>query len=113
MEVIRLLIQAGAKVDSTTRWGGHHPSLGIEFCNSNPLHVAALAGQVEIVQLLVEAGKDINGYLDFRTHRDLHTALTLALWENLNEEVAKLLIQAGADVNAPMYYYLHLVIHRS
>jgi len=101
MEVIRLLIQAGARVDATTRGGLDHPSLSIAFGHTNPLHVAALAAQAEIVELLVEAGKHINGYPDFRTHRQHNTALTLALSENLNEEVARLLIQAGADVNAP------------
>ncbi|MCY3653498.1 MAG: ankyrin repeat domain-containing protein [Cyanobacteria bacterium MAG IRC1_bin_28] len=104
MEVIRLLIQAGARVDATTRWGGDHPSLGTAFGNTNPLHVAAQAAQAEIVELLVEAGKHINGYLDFRTHRNHNTALTLALRENPNEEVARLLIQAGADVNAPVIW---------
>ncbi|MCY4173388.1 MAG: ankyrin repeat domain-containing protein [Cyanobacteria bacterium MAG CAR3_bin_5] len=102
MEVIRLLIQAGARVDATTRWGGDHPRLSVEFGNTNPLHVAAMAGQAEIVELLVEAGKHINGYPDFRTHRNLNTALTLALRESPNEKVARLLIQAGADVNAPV-----------
>ena len=100
MEVVRLLIQAGAKVDSIIRWAGRiHRNLTLS--NSNPLHVAALAGQAEIVKLLIEAGKDINGYLNFRNHRNYNNALTLALSENPNQEVAKLLIQAGADVNAP------------
>ena len=99
MEVVRLLIQAGAKVDSVTRWGNMHRSLTLS--NSNPLHVAALAGQPEIVGLLIESGQDINGYLDFRNHRDAHNALSLALRNNPNEEVAELLIQAGVDVNAP------------
>ena len=99
MEVVRLLVQAGANVGAVTRWGNMHGELTLS--NSNPLHVAALAGQAEIVGLLIEAGKDINGYLNFRNHRNAHNALSLALQNNPNEEVAKLLIQAGADVNAP------------
>ena len=98
IDIIRALIKAGAKVDSFTRWGRMHEDLN--FSSATPLHVAAMAGRPEIVRLLIEAGKDINGYLDFRNHRNYHTALSLALEENPNQEVAKLLIQAGADVNA-------------
>ena len=103
MDVVRALIEAGAKVDSFTRSEG--TSRGFmhrnrNFSNATPLHVAAMAGHPEIVRLLIEAGKDINGYLDFRNHRNYHTALSLALKEKPNQEVAKLLIQAGADVNA-------------
>ena len=101
MEVLKSLIKAGAKVDSITRWGRRWEKDGAyTLSNSSPLHVAALAGQPDIVGLLVEAGKDVNGYLDFRNHRNTHTALALALIENPNEAVAMLLIQAGANVNA-------------
>ena len=72
----------------------------LNFSSATPLHVAAVAGQPEIVRLLIEAGKDINGYINFRNHRSYHNALSLGLGENPNQEVAKLLIQAGADVNA-------------
>ncbi len=103
MDVVRAIIEAGAKVDSFTRWEGTRRNFmhrSLNFSNATPLHVAAMAGRPEIVRLLIEAGKDINGYLDFRNHRNYHTALSLALKENPNQEVAKLLIQAGADVNA-------------
>ena len=98
IDIIRALIEAGAKVDSFTRWGRMHEDLN--FSSATPLHVAAVAGQPEIVRLLIEAGKDINGYINFRNHRNYHNALSLGLKENPNQEVAKLLIQAGADVNA-------------
>lgn len=98
IDIIRALIEAGAKVDSFTRWGRMHEDLS--FSRATPLHVAAVAGQPEIVRLLIEAGKDINGYINFRNHRSYHNALSLGLEENPNQEVAKLLIQAGADVNA-------------
>ena len=98
IDIIRALIEAGAKVDSFTRWGRMHEDLN--FSSATPLHVAAVAGHPEIVRLLIEAGKDINGYINFRNHRNYHNALSLGLEENPNQEVAKLLIQAGADVNA-------------
>lgn len=101
MEVLKSLIEAGAKVDTITRWGRRWEKDGAYILsNSSPLHVAALAGQPDIVGLLVEAGKDVDGYLDFRNHRNTHTALALALIENPNEVVAMLLIQAGANVDA-------------
>ena len=100
MEVLKSLIKAGAKVDSITRWVRGRGEGDLTFSNSSPLHVAALAGRADIVGLLVEAGKEVNGYLDFRNHRNTHTALALALIENPNEAVAMLLIQAGANVNA-------------
>ena len=100
MEVLKSLIKAGAKVDSITRWARGRGEGDLTFSNSSPLHVAALAGRADVVALLVEAGKGVNGYLDFRNHRNTHTALSLALIENPNEAVAMLLIQAGANVNA-------------
>lgn len=109
MEVLKSLIKAGAKVDTITRWGR---SRDYTLSNSSPLHVAALAGQPEIVGLLIEAGKDVSGYLDFRNHRNTHTALSLALKENPNQAVAMLLIQAGANVNAADHGWttpLHIV----
>ena len=55
-----------------------------------PVHYAASAGNLEVMQLLIEYGANINC-----TSSPEHSALSLAI-ANGNIEVAKLLIAAGA-----------------
>ena len=59
-----------------------------------PLHEACGQGHTATVQLLLEAGADVNA-----RHRRGHTPLHWAC-EQRHPDVARLLLDAGADVNA-------------
>ena len=61
---------------------------------ASPIHDAALAGDVELVEMLIANDADVNA-------RDVHgyTPLLLAIQEG-NTDIAKVLIANGADVNA-------------
>jgi ankyrin repeat protein len=59
-----------------------------------PIHEAAVAGDVELVEMLIENGADVDD-------RDVHgyTPLLLAIQAG-HTDIAKVLIAGGADVNA-------------
>ena len=61
---------------------------------ASALHVAAIVGQYEVAELLIQKGADVN----FRGN-DGGTALHAAAFLG-QYEIAELLIQKGADVNA-------------
>jgi ankyrin repeat protein len=77
-EVVRLLIQAGAKIDTE---------------GTNPLHEAAYRGHLEIVRLLINANANVNLASDCGL-----TPLGWAVAEG-HLEVVRLLINANANVN--------------
>ena len=81
LEIVRLLLEAGADINSKD---GH---------GQTALMNAAHAGQVELVRLLIEKGAD----LDVTAKYNL-SALMLALIAR-HADTARLLIEAGADVN--------------
>ena len=62
-----------------------------------PLHYAAKYGHLDVVRLLLEAGRDVNAPAAKQLGR---TALQAASQDG-REDVVKLLISHGADVNAP------------
>lgn len=66
------------------------PSTGL----AGPIHEAALTGDVELMEMLIDNGADVDA-------RDVHgyTPLLLAIQEG-NTDIAKTLIANGADVNA-------------
>ncbi len=74
------LLEAGAQVDATNRWG------------QTPLMIAARKGQSGNLDLLLKAGADVR----LRDHMDC-TALHLAC-ENGNKAIALKLVEAGADL---------------
>jgi ankyrin repeat protein len=81
-ELVKLLIEHGAKVDQVEDRGGR-----------SPLNHAIEAGYTEIARMLIESGADVNrengsGYIP------LHSAIS-----GRNMECTNLLIQYGADVN--------------
>lgn len=67
---------------------------------NKPLAYAAAYGDLEIVQLLIKAGADLNGQVAYGD-----VALIKA-HEHENIEILKYLIEQGADVNAPNHYGL-------
>lgn len=81
--VVSLLLANGARLESSDQFVG------------TPLTVAAQAGSVSIVRLLLKAGANPDGSLD-----PYHlTPLQEACKEGTPEEISKDLLMAGADVN--------------
>lgn len=81
-ELVRALLDAGAKPDTTSRYG------------STPLTEAVKLGDIDLVRMLLEAGSDPDA-----PNQDSQTALMLAA--NIGAvDIAQLLIDNGADVNA-------------
>jgi ankyrin repeat protein len=66
----------------------------VETTIASPIHEAAVAGDVELVEMLIENGADVDD-------RDVHgyTPLLLAIQAG-HTDIAKVLIAGGADVNA-------------
>jgi ankyrin repeat protein len=62
--------------------------------NKTPLHIAAQKGHLEICQLLLERGAEIN-----IRDRDLNTALHIAVLRG-HLPVVQLLVQQGGDLTA-------------
>ncbi len=84
LEIARLLIAAGAEVDSAS----HNP------LKVMPLHSAAAGNWVEIVQLLIALGAPVNARQS-EGFAPLHSAA-----QNGSVEIIRALLAAGADVNA-------------
>ena len=83
LEVVRLLIEAGADMNAKDA----------QYHEDTALLVAARGGHLEVVRLLVEAGADMNA-----ANARGATALLVAAQQG-HLEVVRLLIEAGADVN--------------
>ncbi len=81
-DLVRALLDAGAKVDVTNRFG------------SSPLAEAVKLDDEELVRILLDAGANPDS-----PNLDNQTALMLASYIG-NLDIAKMLIDAGADVNA-------------
>ena len=82
-EKIQKLIDQGADVNSTHRFG-----------DKTPLHIAAWSDNFFIAELLIKNGADINAEDKFNG-----TPLHFAAWNN-SLQVARLLISHGADIEA-------------
>ena len=82
LEVVSLLVSAGADVNRLSKWG-------------SPLQIAARKGHEEIVALLLKNGADPS--LPGGEHR--RTALHEAAWHG-SPTIAKLLLDKGANANA-------------
>ena len=81
LKVVKLLIEAGARIDGAMANG----------CTA--LMLAARRGQLEVVRFLIEKGVNVNGAMV-----NGWTALILAT-QNGRLEIARLLIEVGANVN--------------
>ena len=83
LEIVRLLVDAGADVNATDAILGR-PMLSWAIQDNNP----------EIVRLLVDAGADVNAT------DDLGEPMLFRVIQDNNPETVRLLVDAGADVNA-------------
>ncbi|XP_061719647.1 protein fem-1 homolog CG6966 isoform X2 [Cydia pomonella] len=81
LPLVRLLVRAGASVNSTTR------------THSTPLRAACFDGHYDIVKFLVESGADIE-----IANRHGHTCLMIACYKG-HIRIAKYLLALNADVN--------------
>jgi len=89
VEIATALLDAGAKVDQPTWRGGHHTSL----------LTAAMAGNLDMVRLLLSRGAAVNHQVE----DDVGTALRAVAGHGVEQgsaaAMAALLIENGADVN--------------
>ncbi|XP_062494369.1 NF-kappa-B inhibitor beta [Pezoporus occidentalis] len=86
---------------------GHHPCTepearaqldSVNYDGYTPLHIAVLRKDVEMVELLLSAGADLNKPEPSCGRSPLHLAV-----EAQSPEVAEVLLRAGADPGARMY----------
>jgi ankyrin repeat protein len=95
--ITKVLIAAGAKVNSTDRE------------HETALHTAATRGRMNVAQVLLDAGADVNARDEFGM-TPLHSA---AAWGHV--ELTRVLLSAGANANATDSHNLtplHLVASR-
>ena len=85
VDIVSALLNANVNVNYVPAHYPRHP----------PLHSAAQAGSIELVQLLLEAGANVNA-TDFFGGTILECAL-----EKRNLLLVQILLDAGAEVNAP------------
>ena len=115
LDAVRALVERGAEVNTLNECGGtplsEAASLGylelvkyllsvgaklrIEGQKEPILHEAVRSESAELVNLLLEAGAEVNAANDIR-----QTPLHLAAQDDKNLELARLLIKFGADINA-------------
>ena len=100
IEAVKQHLAAGTDVDvkggysSTADTGDWADTLAIKIADRTPLHEAASWGHMEIAELLIDNGADVNVKSGFG-QTPLHWACM-----NKGRHVAELLITKGADVNA-------------
>ncbi|KAK3947283.1 ankyrin repeat-containing domain protein [Pseudoneurospora amorphoporcata] len=88
-DTVKLLIEAGAKVDAGTKVGAH-------FTNRTPLNQAVLHGKLECAITLLDYGASFDHVLDSDSRETLlHVACMYG-----SEEMVKLLVKRGINVNS-------------
>ncbi len=98
VELVRELIKAGANVNTRCDYNNYDKvfTYNSRHGGETPLMVAARGGSAEIVQMLIDAGADVNAQNEKNNNQ---TALILATREG-HAEVVKVLLAAGADKTA-------------
>lgn len=82
VEIAQFLVDQGADIDE------------VDLQGMTPLHFAAMFGHAEVIQVLIQAGADIQATDEDDGRSPLHYAA-----RNNNAEAAKALIEGGADVD--------------
>ena len=80
--IVVLLIESGADINAVNKY------------DFTPLHEAARSGDIEVAEILIRAGADINAKCVRRSLTPLHTAAYSG-----NCRVVKILIENGADIS--------------
>jgi ankyrin repeat protein len=94
-EIVRLLLEKGAKVDMATRVRVQEiGDIGIREGGLTPLIKAAANGNIEIVRLLLAAGADVNADNALNGETSLFWAATEG-----HIEIVRLLLEKGAKPN--------------
>ncbi|XP_015185613.1 PREDICTED: ankyrin repeat domain-containing protein 27-like isoform X2 [Polistes dominula] len=83
LEIIQLLLDAGADVNVTTKFEGH-----------TPLHLACSANKIQAVKIILDCGVCNINAKDFNGDTPLHLAI-----RNANIRIVELLIRSGANTN--------------
>lgn len=86
VELIRLLIDKGAEVNCSM--------------TTYPLHCAIALGNIEVVEMLLDAGADVDAWAD---DEDRNSALMIAIQDNAID-IAEMLLDAGVDFYQPSTY---------
>ena len=94
IEAVKQHLAAGTDVDVKGGYSSTADTLTIKLADRTPLHEAASWGHMEIAELLIDNGADVNVKSGFG-QTPLHWAAG-----NEGRQVAELLIAKGADVNA-------------
>jgi ankyrin repeat protein len=96
-EIIKLLLQAGARYDAAFAIGSDHSHAFINSVNTSkhngatPLYIACENGHTSAIPVLIAAGANVNAVMD-----DYATPLFIAA-QNGHTEAVSLLLKAGAD----------------
>ncbi|KAJ8668006.1 hypothetical protein QAD02_009669 [Eretmocerus hayati] len=88
LTIIRLLVDAGASMDSSNSE------------KLTPLHCAIDSGNVKIVEMLIQAGANINTVTPLG-QTSLHRAILAQISEENRSKIVSLLLKSGASPDAP------------
>ena len=94
LEVVKLLVEAGANTDGLNRRVSNLSPHG-RFVYNPPLEMAAQQGDIDVVRYLLERGAKVD-ITDADGSTPLHTAVNYG-----HLEIVRAFVAAGADVNRP------------